>query len=115
MDRYVTGRELGEDMEVAQEPRAPSPKKVDAGSNPAHGTNSSKKPDASYRVWLCSYYWIGKMGAYQCYECIVVAEIESKAIGMALMAYPNTDASDWSASEIPIDKEGVHRISDQSN
>lgn len=53
------------------------------------------------------------MGAYQDYNCVVVAEIESKALGMALTAYPDTNAKDWSAEEIPIDKEGVHHVSER--
>ena len=62
------------------------------------------------KIWHCSYDWYGSYGAYEQYECIVIAEIESKAIGMALMQYPDTNPSDWSAREIPFE-EGVHQIS----
>lgn len=67
------------------------------------------------KAWHCSYYQSFGYGAYQEYDCIVVAEIQSKALGMALMNYPDTIAEHWSATEIPIDKEGVHEISSRCN
>ena len=69
---------------------------------------------ASYKVWHCRYDWSGGWGAYQEYQCVVIAEIESKALGMALMEYPDTSPQWWSAHEIPL-KEGVHHISSQSS
>lgn len=67
------------------------------------------------KIWHCSYDWYGAYGAYEQYECIVIAEIKSKALGMALMHYPDTNAKDWSAVEIPTDEEGVHEISHRCN
>ena len=63
------------------------------------------------KIWHCSYRWDGHYGAFQEYECIVVAEIESKALGLALMEYPDTNPQDWSAVEIPTDKDYVHHVS----
>ena len=71
--------------------------------------------NALYKIWHCSYNWTGRMGAYLQYECIVIAEIESKALGMALMEYPDTLPDCWWAEEIPMNKEGVHHISSHSS
>ncbi len=71
--------------------------------------------EPTMKVWHCSYAWSGSFGNYQDYNCVVVAEIKSKALGMALMAYPNTLPEDWTAEEIPTDKELVHHISGNSN
>lgn len=68
-----------------------------------------------YKIWHCSSSWYGRYGAHQSYECVVVAEIESKALGMALMEYSDTDAKDWSAQEIKTDRESVHQVSSNSN
>ena len=65
------------------------------------------------KVWHCSYNWRGGWGAYQEYECIVIAEIKDKALGMALMQYPDTIPADWSAEEIPTDKELVYQVSER--
>jgi len=65
---------------------------------------------ATYKVWHCNYSWHGGWGSYIEYDCIVVAEIESKARGMALMLYSDTIPECWNATEIPIDKELVHHI-----
>lgn len=67
------------------------------------------------KIWHCHYDWYGRMGAFQYYDCIVVAEIKSKALGMALMRYPDTYVDDWIAYEIPTDKELVYHISSRSN
>ena len=71
--------------------------------------------EASYKVWSCHYDYRGGWGAFQEYRCIVVAEIESKALGMALMEFPDTCPEDWSAYEIDITKENVHFISSASS
>jgi hypothetical protein len=63
------------------------------------------------KAWHCRYRWHGGYGAYQDYDCIVIAEIKSKALGMALMEYPDTSPEDWEAEEIPLDKEYVHQVS----
>lgn len=68
-----------------------------------------------YKIWHCSYNWHGSYGAFRECECVVIAEIESKAIGMALMEYSDTHAGGWSAEEIPCAKEGVHHISESRN
>lgn len=70
---------------------------------------------AQLRVWQCSYSWSGGWGAFQDYEVVVVAEIESKAIGMAVQEFKETDPKLWKAFEIPTDKEGVHFISERSS
>ncbi len=67
------------------------------------------------KVWHCSYNWYGAYGAYEEHECIVIAEIKDKALGMALMNYPDTNAKDWSANEIPTDSELVYHVSSRSN
>lgn len=67
------------------------------------------------KVWHCSYDWNGGWGAYQQYECIVIAEIKDKALGMALMHYADTIPSRWEAVEIPTNKELVHHISSRSS
>lgn len=64
-----------------------------------------------YKVWSCYYREYGSWGFWEEYNCIVVAEIESKALGMALMEYPDTHPEFWKASEIDVTKEGVHHIS----
>ena len=66
------------------------------------------------KIWHCSYDWYGSYGAYQYYECIVIAEIKDKALGMVLMEYPDTNPQDWSAVEIPFE-EGVTHISNRSS
>jgi hypothetical protein len=72
-------------------------------------------PPASYKVWHCSHNWYGSHGAYESDDCVVIAEIKDKAIGMALMEYPNTQPKDWSAYEISLEKEGVHHINSRCN
>ena len=67
------------------------------------------------KAWHCSYSWYGSWGAYQEYECIVIAEIKDKALGMALMEYPDTNPTDWTASEISLTEQGVHHISSRCN
>jgi len=64
-----------------------------------------------YKIWHCSYRKSFGFGAYEEREVIVIAEIESKALGMALMEHPKTAVAGWSAVEIPCHKEGVHYIS----
>lgn len=71
--------------------------------------------EPSYKAWHCTYDWRGGWGAYEEIECVVIAEIKDKALGMALMEYPETNAQDWSATEIPLDKMGVHHISSRSS
>lgn len=71
--------------------------------------------DATHKVWHCSYRWSGGYGAYEELEVIVVAEIKSKAIGMAVMEHSRTLPKCWSAEEIPLDREGVHWISEASS
>jgi hypothetical protein len=68
---------------------------------------------ATYKVWHCNYSWYGGYGAYQEYDCVVIAEIESKALGMALMKYEDTVPDCWTATEIPIDKELVRHINER--
>ena len=70
--------------------------------------------EPTYKVWHCTHDWRGGWGAYEENECVVIAETKSKAIGMALMAYPETNPQDWSATEIPLE-EGVHHISSRSS
>jgi hypothetical protein len=70
--------------------------------------------EPSFKVWHCNYNWQGSYGAYQEYDCVVVAEIKDKALGMALMAYPDTHAQDWTATEIPLE-EDVHHITGRSS
>lgn len=67
---------------------------------------------ATFKVWHCEYRWSGRFQTFQDYDCIVIAEIKDKALGMALTAYPDSNPQDWSASEIPMDREGVHKISE---
>lgn len=64
---------------------------------------------ASFKVWHCHYSYHYR-GGYTEYDCIVVAEIESKALGMALMANADTEPQNWTAKELPIDKEAVFDI-----
>ena len=49
-------------------------------------------------------------GAYQNYDCVVIADTKSEALGLALMEYPDTSAVDWDF-EVIENKNGVTQIS----
>jgi hypothetical protein len=66
---------------------------------------------AGYKVWHCSYDQHGSYQYHKNVECVVVAEIKSKALGMALTANPETHPAYWDAVEIEVDHENVHYIS----
>lgn len=69
---------------------------------------------AGYKTFHCRYRYSSR-GGWSDYDCIVTAEIESKALGMALMAYPDTEARNWSAEEIDLSKEGVYEMTAYCN
>lgn len=75
----------------------------------------SDTPDPGLRVWLCHYSWSGRFQTYEDIYCVVVAEIESKAIGMAAMENPETKPRYWSADEISLTEEGVHFVTSFSS
>jgi len=53
-------------------------------------------------------FW--EYGTYQDYDCVVIADTESEALGLVLMAYEDTLPADWSF-EIIENKTGVTHIS----
>lgn len=68
-----------------------------------------------YKIWRCCYRWSGGRGGFQDYDCVVIAETESKAIGMALMEYSDTKPDCWKAYEIESTFESVTPISESSS
>ncbi len=68
-----------------------------------------------YKVFYCSYRWSGRMGAYEEKEVIVIAETEGVALSLVVHEYADTVATDWTATEIPTDKQLVHHVSERSN
>lgn len=58
-----------------------------------------------------SYGW----GTWDEVECIIIANIESEALGMALTKYSDTVADGWTFEEIDTTTPAVHTISKRSN
>lgn len=69
------------------------------------------KIEDKFKVFHCNWLYTGSYGSYEEYDCIVIAETESVALGMALYFYPDTDAARWTIEEIPTDKRWVQGIS----
>lgn len=69
--------------------------------------------EPTFKVFLASYDWSGRMGAYQEYKIIVVAETASRAHTWVVMEYRETSPADWTIKEIPTDKDGTHFVSER--
>lgn len=66
-------------------------------------------------IYHASYYMSYGYGAFDEYECLIVANTEAEALGFALEAEPNTKAAGWSITEIDISVAGSHYLSSRSN
>jgi hypothetical protein len=62
---------------------------------------------APLKVWHCHY-----SNRYNDIHVIVLAEIQSKALGIAVQEFKDTSPDCWSASEIETSHEGLTYISD---
>ena len=58
-----------------------------------------------------SYGW----GAFDEHDCIIIANTEEEALGLALTHYPETVADGWSFEEISTDKLLCYPVSSRIN
>ncbi len=76
-----------------------------------HGIQS----DNGMSIFQASYLLRGYCGSRKEIECIVIAETKSQALGQCLMQYTDTDARDWSLTEIDAAKNSVIHVSYYEN
>lgn len=68
------------------------------------------------KLWHCSYQWYGAFGAFQYYDCIAIADTAEKAIELAMSKCEfGKTKEDWSATEIPMENNTSHIISERTN
>ncbi len=76
---------------------------------------AANKQEPKMKVFKASYTWYGGFGAFDYMWCVVIAEHETIALGLALESYPNTKASDWSVEELDLEKTAVYELGSHGN
>ena len=67
------------------------------------------------KVFNARYFKSGPYGWFEEYEYVIVAETSSVALGMALETKIDSEAKDWTVTEIDTNTAAVHLISSSTN
>ena len=67
------------------------------------------------KVYIASYYWSGRYGAYQEYNYVIIAETKEVALGLALESNKESQWENWVIEEIDTENAGVHYVTSHSN
>lgn len=67
------------------------------------------------KVFSASYFKTYSRGAYDAYECIIVAQNEAEAVMFLAKRYFDTVPAKWIIEEVNLNEPGVTEISRDSN
>lgn len=70
---------------------------------------------SNLKTFIGSFYRSGRCNTYESIECIIVAETESVALGLALESYPDTSSAHWSFEELDPTTTGCTEVSRDDN